>query len=119
MPSWLQNGLAFVALATAIALAGVTSGQAAGEPKRVVMLHSFGLRFKPWTDNARVVRSEITRKMGGAVDFHDHSLLEARTSDAESEGPFVATFPSSGPPSRKGPVRREPWRFFAAPFTIR
>ena len=89
MLSWLRHGLAFLALATSIALAGSSGGEAAGEPKRVLMLHSFGLRFKPWTDNARVIRSEISRNMGGAVGFHDHSLLEARTSNADSEGPFV------------------------------
>src|SRR4051812_1412231 len=53
------------------------------------MLHSFGPRFKPWTDHARVIRSQISRNMGAAVDFHDHSLLEARYVSAELEGPFV------------------------------
>jgi len=92
MPSWFRNGLALtaaLALATVITLAGSTSGQAAEEPKHVLMLHSFGPRFKPWTDHARVIRSQIRRNMQGAVDFHDHSLLEARYVDAELEEPCV------------------------------
>ena len=53
------------------------------------MLHSFGLRFKPWTDYAQIIRSEITRNAQRAVDFHDHSLLNARLNDDTSDGPFV------------------------------
>ena len=53
------------------------------------MLHSFGLRFKPWTDYAQIIRSEITRNAQRAVDFHDHSLLTARLNDDKSDGPFV------------------------------
>jgi signal transduction histidine kinase len=53
------------------------------------MLHSFGLRFKPWTDYAEFIRSEITRNAQGPVDFHDHSLLNARLNDDTSDGPFV------------------------------
>ena len=59
------------------------------EPKRVLMLHSFGLRFKPWTDYAQIIRSEITRTAQRSVDFHDHSLLNARLNDDTSDGPFV------------------------------
>ncbi|WP_162299294.1 sensor histidine kinase [Microvirga ossetica] len=51
------------------------------------MLHSFGLRFKPWTDRAQVIREEISRRK--SVDFQDHSLLNARLNDDKSEGPFV------------------------------
>jgi signal transduction histidine kinase len=53
------------------------------------MLHSFGLLFKPWTDYAQFIRSEITRNAQRSVDFHDHSLLNARLNDDTSEVPFV------------------------------
>jgi signal transduction histidine kinase/ABC-type uncharacterized transport system substrate-binding protein len=78
-----------VSLATAIVLATSTSSRAEAEAKRVLMLHSFGLRFKPWTDYAEFIRSEITRNAQGPVDFHDHSLLNARLNDDTSDGPFV------------------------------
>ena len=50
------------------------------------MLHSFGLRFKPWTDYSEGIRAEISRR--GNVDFQDQSLLNARGAD-ESDDPFV------------------------------
>src|SRR5215204_5479064 len=72
----------------AIVLSASTSSWADGQPKRVLMLHSFGLRFKPWTDYAEQIRTEIGRWK--SVDFHDHSLLGARVDDPKSEGPFIA-----------------------------
>jgi hypothetical protein len=45
--------------------------------KRIMMLHSFGLRFKPWTDYAETIRSEISRRARTPVIFHDHSLQNA------------------------------------------
>ena len=79
---------AAICLAAAIILASSASSWADGEPKRVLMLHSFGLRFKPWTDYAEQIRTEIGRRK--SVDFHDHSLVGARVDDPKSEGPFVA-----------------------------
>jgi hypothetical protein len=80
--------LLVVALATALVIGTSTSSRADVEPKRILMLHSFGLRFKPWTDYAEEIRTEIGRRK--SVDFHDHSLLGARVEDPKSEGPFVA-----------------------------
>jgi hypothetical protein len=73
----------------AIVLAASTSSRADAEPKRVLMLHSFGLRFKPWTDYAQFIRSEISQRAQRPIDFHDHSLLNARLSNDTSDGPFV------------------------------
>jgi ABC-type uncharacterized transport system substrate-binding protein len=53
------------------------------------MLHSFGLRFKPRTDYAQFIRLGITRRSQTPVDFHDHSLLNARLSDDKADAPFV------------------------------
>jgi His Kinase A (phospho-acceptor) domain len=81
--------LLVVSLATVIVLGALTSSRAEVEPKRVLMLHSFGLRFKPWTDYAQITRAEITRKSQRSVEFNDHSLLTAGLSDDKSDGPFV------------------------------
>ncbi|MFL5208008.1 MAG: hypothetical protein ACJ8CC_02535, partial [Microvirga sp.] len=70
IPSLLRYFFALpvvVALTMATALATSTSGRAQVEPKRVLMLHSFGLRFKPWTDYAQFIRSGITSKSQGPV----------------------------------------------------
>jgi signal transduction histidine kinase len=78
------------ALAVALLLATLCQAQAADpEPKRVLMLHSYGLRFKPWTDYAEGIRSEINRKSKAPIDYHDHSLLNARQGADNSDDPFV------------------------------
>ena len=69
-------GAAF--LAAGIVLATSRSGRAQVEPKRVLILHSLGLRFKPWTVYTEVIRGEISRKLRGGVDFHDQALLNIR-----------------------------------------
>src|SRR5579871_6056846 len=56
-------------------------------PKRVMMLHSFGLRFRPWTDYSEALRAEISRRT--PVEFQDHSLLNARRNSDKSDAPFV------------------------------
>src|SRR6478672_2011026 len=73
----------------AIVLGTSTTAQADVEPKRVMMLHSFGLRFKPWVDYSQILRSEITRQSKWPVRFDDYSLLNARLNDDKSDGPFV------------------------------
>ena len=78
------------ALAIALLLATLGQSQAAGpEPKRVLMLHSFGPRFKPWSDYEQSIRSEISRRWQKPVDFLDHSLVNAGQGDESSEIAFV------------------------------
>ena len=75
--------------ALAIAILFTTLGQSEAadpEPKRVLMLHSFGLRFKPWTDYSEGIRADISRR--GNVDFQDQSLVNARGAD-KSDDAFV------------------------------
>ena len=54
-----------------------------------MMLHSFGPRFKPWSDYAQTIRSEISQQWHKPVDFLDHSLMNARQDDENSEAAFV------------------------------
>jgi signal transduction histidine kinase len=85
----LSARIVVASLATAILLVTQAYGQVEDEPKRVLMLHSFGLRFKPWVDYAQTLRSEINRQSKRAVRFDDHSLLNARLSNDKSDAPFV------------------------------
>ena len=90
MPSFFRRFSALpvvILLVTAIVLAMSTSSWADVDPKRVLILHSFGLRFKPWTERTQVIRSEMSRRK--SLDFHDHSLVSARLAGDKSEGPFV------------------------------
>jgi signal transduction histidine kinase/ABC-type uncharacterized transport system substrate-binding protein len=77
-------------LAIALLLATLGQSQAAStDPKRVLMLHSFGPRFKPWSDYEQTIRSEISQRWLKPVDFLDHSLVNAGQDDENSEAAFV------------------------------
>ena len=52
-----------------------------------MMLHSFGLRFRPWTDYSEALRAELSRR--ASIEFQDHSLLNARRNSDKSDAPFV------------------------------
>jgi signal transduction histidine kinase len=61
----------------------------AAEPKRVMLLHSFGRDFKPWSEYARSVRTELERQSPWPLEITDHSLLTSRSSDEDPEIPFI------------------------------
>jgi signal transduction histidine kinase len=61
----------------------------AAETKRVMLLHSFGRDFKPWSDYARSIREELERQSPWPLDITDHSLVTARSSDEDPEPAFV------------------------------
>jgi hypothetical protein len=62
---------------------------AAAEPKPVMMLHSFGRDFKPWSEYAKSIRAELDRQSPWRLDITDHSLVSARSNDEDPEAPFV------------------------------
>src|SRR3954468_4996649 len=61
----------------------------AAEPKRVMLLHSFGANFKPWSEYAKEIRSELERQSPWPLDITEHSLIAARFSDANPEALFA------------------------------
>jgi signal transduction histidine kinase len=61
----------------------------AAEPKRVLMLYSFGRDFKPWKDYASTIRSELERQSPWPLDIQDQSLVSARSSNEDPEVPFI------------------------------
>ena len=82
-------------ITAAILLGKSTPSQSADpEPKRVMLLHSFGPRFKPWSDYEQFIRSEISRRWQKPVDFLDQSLVNARLEDENSEAAFGVEVPS-------------------------
>jgi signal transduction histidine kinase/ABC-type uncharacterized transport system substrate-binding protein len=77
-------------LAIALLQATLCQSQAADPAaKRVLMLHSFGPQFKPWSDYARTIRAETIRQAKSSIDFSDFSLASARSDNAEPETPLV------------------------------
>ena len=61
----------------------------AAESKRVLLLHSFGRDFKPWSDYARMIRTELGRQSPWPLDVIEYSLVTARFGDENPEAPFV------------------------------
>jgi signal transduction histidine kinase len=60
-----------------------------GEPKRVLLLHSFGREFRPWSEYARTIRAELERRSPWPLDLQEQSLLTARFDNPGAEAPFV------------------------------
>ena len=65
--------LAFLAVSFACSVA------LAAESKRVMLLHSFGRDFKPWSEYAKSIRSELDRQSPWPLDITEHSLVSARS----------------------------------------
>jgi signal transduction histidine kinase len=80
--------MAFRVFLSVVALLLAMTGEAFSEPKRVLLLHSFGRDFAPWSEYARTFREELSRQSPDPIDLYDASLATARFPDAE-EGPFV------------------------------
>ena len=76
-----------VLLSTVVLLFAMT-GAAFSEPKRVLLLHSFGRDFAPWNEYARTIREELGLQSKEPIDIFEASLATARSADVE-EGPFV------------------------------
>ena len=66
-----------------------TIGVATAESKRVMLLHSFGREFKPWSEYAKTIRAELNRQSPWPLDITEHSLVTARSSDEDPEAAFV------------------------------
>jgi hypothetical protein len=61
----------------------------AAEPKRVMLLHSFGPDVKPWSEYARAIRAELVQQSPWPLNLYEYSLVTARFSDEDPEVPFV------------------------------
>jgi signal transduction histidine kinase len=78
--AWVAGALLFL-------LAGHDAAFA--EPRRVLLLHSFGPHFEPWSAVAGRFREELTRRLPNAIDLYETSLETARFAQPPDEGPLV------------------------------
>ena len=83
----MATGIAALVVFLAVSL-GCPAGFAA-DSRRVMLLHSFGLDFKPWSEYAKSIRSELVRQSPWPLDIVENSLITARSSDEDPEAPFV------------------------------
>jgi signal transduction histidine kinase len=75
-------------LVSALVLLFAMAGGAFSEPRRVLLLHSFGPEFAPWNELARVLREDLRRQSKEPLDIFEASLATARYAGDE-EGPFA------------------------------
>ncbi|MBR0853201.1 sensor histidine kinase [Bradyrhizobium liaoningense] len=79
----------FVAVCVWPERAGAVERSLRGELKRVLVLHSFGREFRPWSEYARDIKSGLERQSPWPLDIQEHALLTARFNNPGPEAPFV------------------------------
>ena len=65
------------------------SGEPAAQPKRIVVLYSYGQNFQAWATWGREIRSELNRQSPWPLDIQEYSLVTARNGDEAAEAKFV------------------------------
>jgi len=76
-------------VAAFLAASFVCSATLAAEPKRILVLHSFGRDVKPWSEYSKSIRTELLRQSPWPMEIIDQSLLTSRSADENPEVPFV------------------------------
>src|SRR5215813_2879111 len=76
-------------VAAAALLFSTTLQATAGEPRRVLLLHSYGPHFAPWSAVSGRFREELVKKSVNGIDLYEASLETARLAQAPDEIPFV------------------------------
>src|SRR5262245_29565071 len=83
----MTSARTILTMALLLVLAAV--GEATAAPKRILMLHSFGQNFAPWSEYSTHFRSELARRSPEPVDLYEVSLVTARFADEEVQGAYA------------------------------
>jgi hypothetical protein len=74
---------------------------AGAEPRRVLLVHSFGPHFPPWNDVTARFREELIEGSPYAIDLYEVSHQLGRSGQTRNEGALLdyihAHFDASGP----------------------
>jgi len=70
-------------------LAAAGSDAATGEPKRVLILQSFGRDFAPWNAISPAFKTELAQQWSGTIEFHEAALETARVDQPQTEVAFA------------------------------
>ncbi|MGB9366884.1 MAG: ATP-binding protein [Xanthobacteraceae bacterium] len=82
-PAWLGR----YCLAAMVLLAAIDI--AAAQPKRILMLHSFGPHFGPWNAISARLREELRMHSPLPIDIYENSLHGERFGEPQAERPFL------------------------------
>src|SRR6516164_1525243 len=74
---------------TLLVLIFAATSAAAAEPKRVLLLHSFGPQFAPWAFFAGQFREELFKQSPDKIDLYEASLEGARFQQADEQRPTI------------------------------
>jgi signal transduction histidine kinase/ABC-type uncharacterized transport system substrate-binding protein len=89
MAVWVHVRTVPIVVAALMVASLACSAALAAEHKRLLMLHSFGHNFKPWSEYAKSIRAELERQSPWPLDITDHSLAAAHLSDGDPEAPLA------------------------------
>ncbi|MGB8632634.1 MAG: ATPase, partial [Xanthobacteraceae bacterium] len=67
------------------ALFSATLSAATAEPKRVLLINSYGREFAPWNEYAREIHSELQDEWKGPLDIYELSLTSALLGQGERD----------------------------------
>jgi hypothetical protein len=67
------------------ALFAATLSAATAEPKRVLLINSYGREFAPWNEYAKEIRSELQDEWEGPLDIYELSLTAALLGQGERD----------------------------------
>jgi signal transduction histidine kinase len=62
---------------------------AAAQPRRVLLLHSFGPNYPPWNAIVAHFREELTKRSPHPIDLYEASLQSERFGESHDEGAFI------------------------------
>ena len=82
-----QVWLARLCVAAALLLAATDF--AAAQPKRILLMHSFGPTFAPWSAISARLRDELRNQSPYPVDLYEASLQGERFAETPDQGPFL------------------------------
>ena len=85
---WRAQFFLVVAITAAIGLLFMSTASAA-EPKRVLIVHSFGSVAPPFTTHSTAFEAELVKQLGNHVDLDEVSLDMARYAEPEMQEALV------------------------------
>jgi PAS domain S-box-containing protein len=68
----------------------VAGGAALAEPRRVLIIHSFGREFAPFDTMSATFRTELAQQSPEPVEFYEASIESARFTLAPNDGPLLS-----------------------------
>lgn len=88
-PTSIQKGSPYGRWWGAALLLLFTANAATADPKRVLLLDSFGRDFAPWSEYERTIRAELERQSPDRLDIYEASLATARFANEQEDAAFA------------------------------